>query len=84
MAKVLISVPDDLLERVDRAVASSNTNRSGFFQNAAFKELGWPDSQALDSALARGRKAFARFKKFDSVQLIREERDFLDARDRRR
>ncbi len=84
MAKVLISMPDELLERVDREADRRGATRSGFLQNAAQRELGWPDPAALDGALERGRAALAGAGAFESAELIRGERDARDKRDRRR
>jgi len=84
MAKVLISIPDDLLDRVDREAHRRGATRSRFLQNAAQHELGWPDPATLDSALERGRSALAGVGSFESANLIRGERDARDARDRRR
>jgi metal-responsive CopG/Arc/MetJ family transcriptional regulator len=39
MAKVLISIPDDLLVRVDREAARRSTSRSGLLQAAVRREL---------------------------------------------
>ena len=80
----MISIPDDLLERVDRAAGERGTSRSAFLQEAARRELGWPDRAAFDAALKRGQSALAGAGAFESAELIREERDARDARDRRR
>jgi predicted transcriptional regulator len=82
--KVMISMPDDLLERVDRAARERRTSRSAFLQEAARRELGWPDPAAIDAALERGRAALAGVGSFESAELVRAERDGHDARDRRR
>ncbi|MBA2239818.1 MAG: ribbon-helix-helix protein, CopG family [Solirubrobacterales bacterium] len=79
--KVMISVPDDLLERIDRAAGERRTSRSAFLQEAARRELGWPDPVAIDAALERARAALAGAGRFESAKLIRADRD---ARDRRR
>lgn len=84
MAKVLISMPDDLLERVDREAERRGATRSGFIQHAAQRELGWPDRGAFDAALERGRAALTGAGAFESAELVRAERDARDARDRRR
>lgn len=84
VAKVLISLPDELLARIDREAERRSSTRSGFLQQAARRELGWPDPAALDAALARGRAALAGAGTFESSDLIRSERDSRDARDRRR
>jgi predicted transcriptional regulator len=79
----MISVPSELLERIDRAAAERHTSRSGFIQEAARRELGWSDPAAIEAALARGRTALAGAGRFESARLIRAERDARDARDRR-
>jgi predicted transcriptional regulator len=84
MPKVMISMPDELLERVDREAGARGATRSAFLQEAARRELGWPDPAVLDAALERGRSALARAGRFESVDLIRDERDARDARDRHR
>jgi predicted transcriptional regulator len=84
MAKVLISMPDDLLERIDREANARGSNRSRFLQDAARRELGWPSSDTLEAALARGREALAGVGGFESAELIREQRLAHDAGDRRR
>lgn len=83
-AKVMVSIPDELLERIDREAEGRGTTRSGFLQEAARRELGWPDPLRIDAALDRGRAALADAGSFESVELIRTEREARDARDRRR
>ena len=84
MAKVLISVPDELLARIDREVTSIGGSRSGFIQEAARRQLGWAAPEEIDGALARGRLALASAGKFESADLIRADRDRRDDRDRSR
>jgi hypothetical protein len=75
MAKVMISIPDDLLERLDAHAKSAGETRSGFLQQLAERELGTADDnrrqeveQLLDllSAEPLGGNA---------TQIIREARD---------
>ena len=82
--KVMVSMPDELLERIDRAADEQGTSRSAFLQEAARRELGWPDPAAIDAALERGRAALAGAGSIESSELIRAEREERDARDRRR
>jgi hypothetical protein len=84
MGKVLVSIPDDLLERVDREAARRGTSRSAFLQEAARNELGWPDVLTIDAALQGARKALADVGAFESADEIRAARDAQDARDRGR
>jgi HicB_like antitoxin of bacterial toxin-antitoxin system len=83
-AKVMVSIPDELLERIDREADERGTTRSGFLQEAARRELGWPDPLRIDAALDRGRAALAGAGSFEAAELIRSEREARDARDRRR
>lgn len=83
-AKVMVSIPDELLERIDREADQRGTSRSGFLQEAARRELGWPDPARVDAALERGRAALAGVGGFEAADLIRSEREDRDARDRRR
>jgi len=82
--KVMISMPDDLLARLDRAARERGASRSAFLQEVVRRELGWPDPVTFDAALERGRTALAHAGAFESAELIRKERDARDARDRRR
>lgn len=84
MAKVLISMPDDLLDRIDREAAERGMSRSALLQEAARRELGWPDPAAFDAALARGRAALSEAGGFDPAGSMRRDRDERDRRDRRR
>jgi metal-responsive CopG/Arc/MetJ family transcriptional regulator len=49
--KVMVSIPDDLLERIDRGAAERGESRSAFLQEAARMRLGEPDPE-LTEALA--------------------------------
>lgn len=82
--KVMISLPCDLLARIDQAVAERHTSRSSFIQEAAMRELGWPDRAAIDAALERARAALSEAGRFESGDVVRAERDRRDAVDRRR
>ena len=84
VGKVLISVPDDLLERIDREASARGTTRSRFLEEAARRELGWPAPDQVETALTRARKALAPYGSFESADLIRRDRDAHDAADRRR
>jgi metal-responsive CopG/Arc/MetJ family transcriptional regulator len=83
-AKVMVSIPGELLERIDREADERGTTRSGFLQEAAQRELGWPDPLRIDAALDRGRAALAKAGSFEAAELIRTEREARDVRDRRR
>ena len=82
--KIMVSIPDDLLERVDREAQRRNTTRSALLQQAALRELGWLDPVAVDAAIDRGRAALAAAGRFESADVVRRDRDERDADDRRR
>jgi metal-responsive CopG/Arc/MetJ family transcriptional regulator len=82
MAKVMISLGDDVLARIDREAQRRGTSRSALIREAALRELGRPDSGLMDAAVTRSRARFARgAARFESAKLVRAERD---SRDRRR
>jgi hypothetical protein len=81
VAKVMVSIPDDLLARIDDAAERRGTTRSALLREAALRELGRPDRVTLEAAVERSRSRFAATGRFDAAALIRAERD---ARDRRR
>jgi len=81
MAKVMISLPDDVLARIDDEAERRGTTRSALLREAALRELGRPDPLTLEAAVERSRLRFADAGRFDAAALIRAERD---ARDRRR
>lgn len=84
MAKVLISVPDELLAQIDREARARGMNRSRFLQEAAQRQLGWPDRDAVLAALRQGRTALADAGRFESADLVSAQRRERDAADRRR
>jgi hypothetical protein len=48
VAKVMISIPDDLLERLDAQARASQETRSGFLRRLAERELESADSHMRD------------------------------------
>ena len=73
VAKVMISVPDDLLERLDAQARANRETRSGFLQRLAERELA--------SERAQQRKEFEELLgppidlSVDAATLIREDRE---------
>jgi HicB_like antitoxin of bacterial toxin-antitoxin system len=73
VAKVMISIPDELLERLDAQSRENRETRSGFLQRLVENEL--------DTAAARQRKEFEDLLgppidlEVDAAQLIREDRE---------
>jgi metal-responsive CopG/Arc/MetJ family transcriptional regulator len=75
MAKVMISLPDALLERLDAAARDRGTSRSGLLQLAAERELSRRTPEEMRAALQRGRAAMAGAPDIDPAAAIRAERD---------
>lgn len=74
VAKVMISIPDDLLERLDAQARANRETRSGFLQRLAEREL--------KSDEARRREEVTRLLELatapmggEAVRLIREDRE---------
>jgi hypothetical protein len=79
MAKVLVSMDDRLLRRVDRAARARGLSRSGYLAQLAGEDLarvGGPGKQpAVRRALARLDDLFATSPSDDSTAAIRGQRD---------
>lgn len=79
-----MSIPDELLERVDREAKLRRVTRSALFQRAVQHELDRPDTAAADAAIQRARAALVGAGTFESVAALRDSRDARDVRDRDR
>jgi hypothetical protein len=79
MAKVLISLDDRLLERIDREAGARRLSRSALLAELAAKGLGEPigpgAGREVGEALATLRELFRDVRDVDSTQIIREQRD---------
>jgi len=84
MAKVMVSFPDELLERVDAEALRRATTRSALLRDAVSRELERRDPELVRRAIAEARTLFDGVRGFESSALVRGERDALDARDARR
>ena len=84
MAKVMISIPDDDLARIDEEVARRGTSRSALLRDAALSELERPRAQRVREALRRGQALLAGTEEVDTTPWIRHDRDTRDLRRLRR
>ncbi len=75
MAKVMVSLPDDLLEQVDREAVRRSTSRSALLAAAVRRELDRRDPDAVAAAIARSRARFLRSGEFDAADLVRADRE---------
>lgn len=77
MAKVLVSLDERLLRRIDRAAASQGLSRSAYLAQLAERDTASSTgaSPSVRSALRRLDRLFAAAPKAESTKLIRAERD---------
>jgi hypothetical protein len=82
VAKVLISLPDKLLERIDAQTGRAGESRSGFFQRLAERELAeehrrWRQEikTLMAEVLATEADREPLLPHIDAAQLIREDRE---------
>lgn len=71
----MVSLPDELLARIDEEARRRAVSRSALAAAAARRELDRRDPDALAEAIARSEQRFARSGCFDSAELVRTERD---------
>lgn len=75
MAKVMVSLSDELLAQLDAEVARRSTSRSALLAVAARRELTRQDPAELTAALERSERRFRDAGSFESADLVRSERD---------
>jgi metal-responsive CopG/Arc/MetJ family transcriptional regulator len=75
MPKVMVSLPDALLQDIDREAVRRGTTRSALLATAARRELEQQSPADLDAALDRARAALRSAGSFESGELVRAERD---------
>jgi predicted transcriptional regulator len=75
MAKVMISLPDELRERLDREAQRRSITRSELVRIAVQRELGETSPEEIEAAIARLRDAFSGAGPGDAAEWIRWERD---------
>lgn len=72
---MMVSLPDDLLARIDEEVRRRSGSRSALLATAARRELERRDPDAIRSAVERSRRRFAEVGSFDGAAAVRAERD---------
>jgi len=79
MAKVLVSLDDRLVKRIDRRATAAGKTRSGYLAELAQQDLakaaGPGESPAARAALRKLDRLFAKAPLEDSTAAVREERD---------
>ena len=75
MSKVMVSLPADLLARLDEEAKRRATSRSALLALAARRELDRRDAQSVAAAIARSRRRFRSSGSFDSAEVVRADRE---------
>lgn len=71
----MVSLPDELLDRLDREAKRRAASRSALLAAVARRELDRRDPDAITAAVARSRERFRAFGGFDTAVLVRIDRD---------
>lgn len=74
VAKVMISIPDDLLQRVDDLAKGRGTTRSGLIQGLAERELDYTEDENR-AEMRRLLELATKPRGGDAAKLIREDRE---------
>lgn len=74
MAKVMISLPDELLARVDREAEQRAVSRSALLAGAIRRELDRRDPEVVRAAIRRSEERFASAGSFDAAAVVAADR----------
>ena len=75
MSKVMVSLPEDLLNELDAEARRRSTSRSALLAQAARRELARRDPELVAAAIARSEQRFENAGTFDAASLVRLDRD---------
>jgi len=75
MSKIMVSLPEDLVRRLDQEARKRATSRSALIAVAARRELARRDPEAVAAAIARSEERFRAAGAFEASELIRADRD---------
>ena len=75
MAKVMVSLPEELVREIDREARRRSVSRSALLAAAARRELARPDPDAVSEAIARSERRFESAGAFEAADLVRRDRD---------
>jgi metal-responsive CopG/Arc/MetJ family transcriptional regulator len=74
MSKVMISLPEDLLRRLDSEARKRSISRSGLLAAALQRELDRRDPDEVAAAIKRSEQRFKAAGSFDAADLVRADR----------
>ena len=75
MSKVMVSIPDELLQRLDYEAKKRSLTRSALLAAAVRRELERPGSKEVSAAIERSEARFQRAPAFDAARIVRADRD---------
>ncbi|MGH7722125.1 MAG: CopG family ribbon-helix-helix protein [Candidatus Dormibacteria bacterium] len=75
MSKVMVSLPSDLLQRLDEEARKRSMSRSALIADASRRELARRHPDVVASAIARSEKRFRAAGTFEATELVRRDRD---------
>lgn len=75
MSKIMVSLPEDLVRRLDEEARKRATSRSALIALAARRELSRSDPEAVSAAIARSEERFRRMGAFEAAELVRSDRE---------
>jgi metal-responsive CopG/Arc/MetJ family transcriptional regulator len=75
MAKVMVSLADDLLAELDAEAARRSMSRSALLATAARRELARRAPDRVAAAIARSEQRFRHAGTFEAADLVRADRD---------
>lgn len=78
MAKVMVSLPDELLSQLDAEAKRRGATRSGLLAEVVRRELAFPMPDAVRDAVAFLEECFAHAPPFEAADVVRLDRDERD------
>lgn len=75
MSKVTVSLPDELIQEIDKEAHRRSMSRSDLLAESARRELARPDSVAVDKVITRSERRFRNAGSFEATELLRRDRD---------
>ncbi len=75
MSKVMVSLPAELVRRLDQEARKRSMSRSALIAAAALRELARRNPEAVATAIARSEKRFQSAGAFEAADLVRQDRD---------
>jgi hypothetical protein len=75
LSKVMVSIADDLLAKIDAEAERRSISRSALLATAARRELARRDGELVAAAIERSEQRFRHAGTFEAAELVRADRD---------